>query len=40
MHVLFFLGPFRVQTFSLISQREPMVSLNGPWRFHIGDDTA
>ena len=28
------------QTFSLISQREPIISLNGPWRFHIGDDFA
>jgi len=28
------------QTFSLISQREPIITLNGPWRFHIGDDSA
>ena len=28
------------QTFSLISGREPVTSLDGRWRFHTGDDPA
>jgi phosphoserine phosphatase RsbU/P len=28
------------QTFSLITDREPVVSLNGLWRFHTGDNPA
>jgi hypothetical protein len=31
-------GPQEPATFSLISDREPVVSLTGYWRFHTGDD--
>lgn len=30
----------RAQTFSLQTQREPVTSLDGLWRFHTGDDPA
>ena len=28
------------QTFSLVTGREPVTSLDGLWRFHTGDDPA
>ncbi|HWG22311.1 MAG TPA: PP2C family protein-serine/threonine phosphatase [Terracidiphilus sp.] len=33
-------GAVAAQTFSLISGREPVTSLDGLWRFHTGDDPA
>ncbi|HET9099192.1 MAG TPA: SpoIIE family protein phosphatase [Acidobacteriaceae bacterium] len=30
----------RAQTFSLINDREPVASLDGLWRFHLGDNPA
>ena len=33
-------GGLRAQTFSLITGREPLTSLDGLWRFHTGDDPA
>jgi sigma-B regulation protein RsbU (phosphoserine phosphatase) len=33
-------GGLRAQTFSLIKGREPVVSLDGLWRFHTGDNPA
>ena len=31
---------FPAQTFSLITGREPVTSLDGMWRFHTGDNPA
>lgn len=33
-------GGLRAQTFNLQTGREPIVSLNGLWRFHTGDNPA